>query len=293
MWALNEEENMDTSDTPWNWYYLGDCGRWHRVEDDPSKSFRSQDIEEWYLRDSNSVMNINTFNVRSRIDFSVMIQTDLNTGKQRRIQRSFNLEKSCSCFCGLPVFWENFDSTAPYQLIPLRELTPEYKMVADYVSQVGLLSRPIVSIRRIQNLELLEIYCRKKKQLMKIKRVQDIPEKRLFHGTDTKNVDSICKYNFDLRTPARIGRTFGNGIYFAIHASYADRYSTNSARHGNTKIIFLARVMVGKFKVGNQGLLKPDDENAFDSCVNDANNPKIFIIFDPNQIYPEYLIEYQ
>lgn len=51
--------------------------------------------------------------------------------------------------------------------------------------------------------------------------------------------------------------------------------------------------MTGKFKPGQQDLLKPDDENAFDSCVNDANHPTIFIIFDPNQIYPEYLIEYQ
>lgn len=46
---------------------------------------------------------------------------------------------------------------------------------------------------------------------MKIKSVQDIPERRLFHGTDTKNVDSICKYNFDLRKPKTNGRTFGNG----------------------------------------------------------------------------------
>ncbi|XP_005807491.2 poly [ADP-ribose] polymerase 11-like [Xiphophorus maculatus] len=293
MWALDEEKNMDTSDTPWSWYYLEDCGRWHRIEDDPSKSIRSQDIEQYYLRDSKSIININTLNFRSKIDFSVMLQTDLTTGKQRRIQRNFNLEKSCSCFCGSPVFWENFDPTAPYQLIRLSELTSEYQTVADYVIRDGLLSKSIVSISRIQNLELWEIYCRKKKQLMKIKSVQDIPERRLFHGTDTKNVDSICKYNFDLRKPKTNGRTFGNGIYFAIHASFAEKYSTNSTHDGNTKSIFLARVMIGKFKPGQQDLLKPDDENAFDSCVNDANHPTIFIIFDPNQIYPEYLIEYQ
>lgn len=29
---MSEEEEMDTSDTPWFWYYLADCGRWHRFE---------------------------------------------------------------------------------------------------------------------------------------------------------------------------------------------------------------------------------------------------------------------
>uniref|UniRef100_A0A3P9N3P1 Poly [ADP-ribose] polymerase n=1 Tax=Poecilia reticulata TaxID=8081 RepID=A0A3P9N3P1_POERE len=246
MWALNEEEKMDTSDTPWYWYYLEDCGRWHRVE-------------------------VNLYLFLRFVSFC-------GGGRKK------NSSRYCMCVCVC---------VCVFKLIRLSELTSEYKTVADYVSHDGLLSKSIVSISRIQNLELWEIYCRKKRQLMKIKHVQDIPERRLFHGTDTKNVDSICKYNFDLRIPKKNGRTFGNGIYFAIHASFADKYSTNSTLHGNTKSIFLARVMVGKCNLGKPDLLKPDDENAFDSCVNDANNPTIFIIFDPNQVYPEYLIEYQ
>lgn len=67
--------------------------------------------------------------------------------------------------------------------------------------------------------------------------------------------------------------------------------------HGElTKIIFLARVMIGKSKVGEQDFTKPDHgnyENSHYSCVDDINHPTIFIIFDPNQIYPEYLIQYR
>ncbi|XP_047245657.1 protein mono-ADP-ribosyltransferase PARP11-like [Girardinichthys multiradiatus] len=295
MWAL-DEVNMDTTDTPWHWYYLADCGRWHSFEDDTTNPISSEDIEKYYLRDSKSFMNVNTQSYRSQLDFSGMLQTDLTTGKQRRIQRHFNLEKSCSCFCGPPVFWDQLDPTAPYQLIQLNKLTSEYRTVADYVNNDGLLNKSIVAIRRIQNLDLWEIYCRKKKQLMKIKGVKEIPERRLFHGTDTKNVDSICKYNFDLRIRKKNGRTYGNGIYFAIHASHAKTYSTNSTastHDGDNKIIFLARVIVGKYNLGKPDLFKPDEENSYDSCVNDIDHPKIFIIFDPNQIYPEYLIEYQ
>lgn len=46
------------------------------------------------------------------------------------------------------------------QVIPLNELTAEYQCVACYVKNDGLLDRPIVSIGRIQNLDLWEIFCR-------------------------------------------------------------------------------------------------------------------------------------
>lgn len=104
---------------------------------------------------------------------------------------------------------------------------------------------------------------------------------------------------------------FHLGIYFAKHATYADRYSKSSMDplplHGEgtrgggppgeyTKIIFLARVVIGKSNVGQPGFIKPDrgrSVNAHHSCVDDAEHPKVFVVFDPNQIYPEYLIQYK
>lgn len=59
--------------------------------------------------------------------------------------------------------------------------------------------------------------------------------------------------------------------------------------------MFLARVTVGKYKKGEPDLCKPDGdlkENIHDSCVDDETCPNIFAIFDSNQIYPEYLLEY-
>lgn len=46
------------------------------------------------------------------------------------------------------------------QLIPLKEVTPEYQCVAGYVKNDGLLRGSIVSISRIQNIDLWEIFCR-------------------------------------------------------------------------------------------------------------------------------------
>ncbi|XP_029318294.1 protein mono-ADP-ribosyltransferase PARP11-like [Cottoperca gobio] len=216
---------------------------------------------------------------------------------------------SCSCFSAPPVFWEKVDPTCPYQLIPLSELTPEYQTVADYVKKDGLLDKSVVSISRIQNLDLWELYCRKKKQLMRIQRVKEIQEKRLFHGTEITNVDGICKYNFDIRLSGQHGNMYGKGTYFSKHASYADKYSrgstgplplyggeTRGVQGEYTKIIFLARVMIGKSTVGQKDFQKPDHgspNNTHDSCVDDVTHPKIFVIFDSNQIYPEYLIQYR
>ncbi|XP_030575576.1 protein mono-ADP-ribosyltransferase PARP11-like [Archocentrus centrarchus] len=291
----------------WCWYYLADCGNWHQFEDDFDLPVNSKDVERLYLQNPKGVLNAIFSSYRSRIDFSAMSETDLTTGRQRRIHRSSKIEKSCSCFSTAPVFWEQFDPACPYQWIPLSEPSPEYQTVANYVKTDGLLDRSIVSINRIQNLDLWELYCRKKKHLMRIQGIKEIQERRLFHGTKIKNVRSICKYNFDVRLAGQNGHSFGKGIYFAKHATYADKYSDSSTdllgmhggttqHSGQTKIIILARVMVGKSILGQSLFLKPDHgrlENVHDSCVDDISHPNIFVIFDPNQIYPEYLIEYR
>lgn len=108
--------------------------------------------------------------------------------------------------------------------------------------------------------------------------------------------------------PADLSFFFYVGIYFAKHAALADVYSPSSleplpvyggktqpVHSGETKIIFLARVMTGKPVAGQSHFQKPDHgspENLHDSCVDDVSHPNIFVIFDPNQIYPEYLIQY-
>lgn len=85
------------------------------------------------------------------------------------------------------------------------------------------------------------------------------------------------------------------GTYFALHATFANQYSLVTQAGNSTQMMFLARVIVGKYKKGEENFCKPDDdkkENIHDSCVNDTLNPRIFVIFDSNQIYPEYVLEY-
>lgn len=104
------------------------------------------------------------------------------------------------------------------------------------------------------------------------------------------------------------------GSYFARDAKYSSKFchttgkhNTTLQRHGLTppifasdppyKTMFLARVLVGEFTVGHPLYCRPPSKDAsfinfYDSCVDDLANPKIFVIFDSNQIYPEYLVEF-
>ena len=63
--------------------------------------------------------------------------------------------------------------------------------------------------------------------------------------------------------------------------------------------MFVAKVLTGEFKSGEQNFRRPplkDPSNPagdfYDSCVDDENQPKIFVIFDNEQCYPSYFIKY-
>ncbi|KAL5006405.1 hypothetical protein ScPMuIL_015211 [Solemya velum] len=72
------------------------------------------------------------------------------------------------------------------------------------------------------------------------------------------------------------------------------------AEKKHTRTVFLAKVLVGKYTGGNSAYRKPpplfpDTDvygRCYDSCVNDIHNPKIFVVFDTAQAYPNYLLEY-
>lgn len=123
-------------------------------------------------------------------------------------------------------------------------------------------------------------------------------EQNLFHGTpDEATVRCICYQNFDPRMHGRHGTVYGNGIYFSTTAKYSHQYTQKNA---GRRFMFLARAVVGKPILGKPGMNRPPPVDPsrphgvlFDSCVNSISNPSIFVIFDNEQCYPEFLIEYE
>lgn len=83
------------------------------------------------------------------------------------------------------------------------------------------------------------------------------------------------------------------GSYFAKNAKYSDNYTSKTG----VKSMFVCRVLVGDYAEGQPEDVKPPRKASrtdvrYDSCVDDKENPQVFVIFEKNQVYPEYLIHY-
>ncbi|XP_015267804.1 PREDICTED: poly [ADP-ribose] polymerase 11-like [Gekko japonicus] len=312
-------EEMDTSDTQWGWFYLAECGKWHMFETDSSThcSVSTEDIERSFKMNPQDSVCFTTAKFTYRLDFSGMKQTNLTTGKQRPIKRAPFSITAFSYVCEnqsipIPSHWEDVNPEEPYQLIPLQKQTNEYKEVASLFAKTMEGSR-IKRIQRIQNLDLWEFFCRKKNQLKKKRGASFINEHMLFHGTSGEFVEAICIHNFDWRINGMHAAVYGKGTYFARDASYSSRFCKDDMKHSSTfqihgvdlqlhmfrkhKVMFLARVLTGDYITGDSKYVRPPSKdgsfvNLYDSCVDNTWNPKIFVVFDANQIYPEYLIEF-
>lgn len=138
---------------------------------------------------------------------------------------------------------------------------------------------------------------RKREQMKRKLQASDYKkmEKQLFHGTESSVIDAICKQNFDHRLHGKNGTMYGEGSYFAVKASYSNNYSGGQ----KTRSMFLADVLTGEYKLGNATLRRPPlkdpinpASDLYDSCVDNEDDPTIFVIFNDEQCYPSYLITY-
>ena len=116
----------------------------------------------------------------------------------------------------------------------------------------------------------------------------DPVEKLLFHGAREEFLDVICRQGLDWRlSGSSYGTLYGKGSYLARDASYSVCYA-------QTKML-LVRVLVGEFAAGAKTYTRPPhkaDLTLYDSCVDNVKDPKIYVVFDQQQSYPEYVITF-
>ncbi|XP_017275610.1 protein mono-ADP-ribosyltransferase TIPARP isoform X2 [Kryptolebias marmoratus] len=158
----------------------------------------------------------------------------------------------------------------------------------------------IIKIQRVQNPFLWEKYKRKKEYMSRRMSEMDrlLSERHLFHGTSADVVDGICKHNFDPRVCGKHATMFGQGSYFARKAVYSHNFSKRSPK--GVHCMFLAKVLTGRFTVGNPSMRRPPPINPrdpssdlFDSCVDNWVDPQIYVIFNDDQSYPYFIIHYE
>ncbi|XP_074907899.1 protein mono-ADP-ribosyltransferase PARP12-like isoform X1 [Buteo buteo] len=310
--------------TEWIWYWKDEYGLWQEYGkkdgDHQAATVSSDDLEKAYIAKSSPKLNFKAGRHEYELNFGAMIQKNLRYTTEREICRRpkfishTEVEKTRARgfkhteeFKGIPAHWDKsalpelgfkvwsfFFSLRQFchiQLIELDSSSEEYKKVkVDF--QRTMPKTVIKRIHRVQNPSLWELYQWQKEQMQKSNGGKAVDERFLFHGTSKKYIDAICQQNFDWRICGIHGTVYGKGSYFARDASYSDCYCREDPY---IKTMFLARVLVGEFTLGNSSYVRPplkDNQNFYDSCVNNSSNPSIFVIFEKQQIYPEYLIEY-
>ena len=132
----------------------------------------------------------------------------------------------------------------------------------------------------------------------------DVDEKILLHGTSYNNASSIISEGFDHRTCQ--SALYGLGVYFACAACKSDQYTLEHDYLGRTLII--ARVALGDSYVARETRLNQrrppvrPSAGTYDSIVvkpgpidghqNQQQFHQEFVIFDRDQAYPCYVVQY-
>ncbi|XP_034391511.1 protein mono-ADP-ribosyltransferase PARP12 [Cyclopterus lumpus] len=305
--------------TQWLWYWKDDSGIWLEFGQSDGgipTSVTSQTLENVYLADRDKEIPFGAGKQQYILHFQgaagahQMFQENVKYKTKREVRRrpcfvsSHDVEvklnsasthsSSSSTAESFPSYW---DTTAQpdfgCKLVPLSKSAKEYNRI-DTLFKLTMPQSKINNIQRIQNPSLWKVFQWQKEQMKERNGATSGNEHYLFHGTEETLIEAICEQNFDWRMCGVHGTAYGKGSYFARDASYSDRYAR--AKRSLNKIMFVALVLVGEYTKGRSSYVRPplkgDGKTLYDSCVDCESNPSIYVVFEKQQIYPEYIIDY-
>ena len=274
------------------WYYV-DPGSTDHEEYDKQTNVM---IEKAYSKKEKSVIFL-LGDEECEIVFDKMQETNLNTNEMIKVIR-----KDLKAEVSVPEYWEPQPKDANgkelvVHLVTLNSNDPnqkdEFKKISDHFQQTAS-QQKVLQIQRVQNPSLFKLYLLKKQSL---DNKNGSNEKFLFHGTKGDRLHEINKAGLNRNFAGTInGNAFGRGVYFARDASMSVGYAP--AMSSGQRYMYYTRAAVGQYAVGNTNMIVPPkkgggDDDSYDSTVNNATNPTIFVLFNDNQYYPEYLITFR
>ncbi|XP_070560253.1 protein mono-ADP-ribosyltransferase PARP11-like [Ptychodera flava] len=312
-YAIDHSSAMDSNlTTSWKWYWQDNGNTWVPYSNNSAGlgQANSDDIESAYQSEKDTFY-FNAGDYRYMLSFRSMRQTNLQTrttrevrrrpvfvspksidGRLSRLKGTNHLQSDATIY---PSSWEPMPPGKEFIRCLLNTSSAEFKFVESvFRKSMQQHKAKINSIQRVQNPHIWDKYQRQKKYMVQ-KNGDTGLQVNLFHGTDEQSVPKICRQNFDFRVAGKNATLFGHGTYFARDASYSDRYSSDDD-HGQ-RHMFFAYVLVGRYTVGQSSYKRPPEINQhtgelYDSCVNRQNDPTVFVIFDREQCYPAYLINF-
>ncbi|XP_045554605.1 protein mono-ADP-ribosyltransferase PARP12 [Salmo salar] len=297
--------------TEWAWFWVDEYGKWVQYasikEKDRLSSITSEDLEKRYQEDQSAVVKFTAGQQSYELSFRDMTQKNKRYGTDgtvRMVRRrpvfvstaDSRTNRTCNSsqnFRDVPGFWDK--SAIPdigYKTVSPCQNSEEYQKVQALFNKT-MRGFQITSIERVQNRDLWEVFQWKRNLMKKNNGGKNSKELYLFHGTDPKHVDAICRDNFDWRLCGTNGTVYGEGSYFARDAKYSHIFTS----HSGVRSMFVCRVLVGDYTLGNSNLRRPPPKGEgsptlYDSCVDNVLKPSIYVVFEKHQVYPEFLIKY-
>uniref|UniRef100_A0A8C6RA57 Zinc finger CCCH-type antiviral protein 1 n=1 Tax=Nannospalax galili TaxID=1026970 RepID=A0A8C6RA57_NANGA len=286
--------------TKWLWYWKNESNKWIQYGGEPSSDIDSSYLESFFQSWPRGVVPFRVGSQDYELSFQGMIQTNVTSKTQRDVIRRpvfISLKDMEQLRRGpdyQPVVTNtqalasnslsqrisvNFQSNE-YEVFELNSQDEEYIRISEQF-KTSMKQFKIEKMKRIWNQKLSDAFQRKKL------RMRNKEEVLLFHATRHAYVDYICKNNFECALHESRETRYGKGIYFAKEAIYSHKNCPYDARN---IVMFVARVLVGDFIEGNK--MYTSLPSLYDSCVDTRLNPSVFVIFEKDQIYPAYMIEY-
>ncbi|XP_028398976.1 protein mono-ADP-ribosyltransferase PARP14-like [Dendronephthya gigantea] len=292
-----KKNNTDATVREVEWfYYEGDKGV---VIPEKYAKEMSAKIETEYKRNPSGTVEVGD-DEKYKIDFKTKTETCLtsNEGLMKVYRRP------CEAF-PFPSNWEYqpIDGSTGQELQVFRfnieKQDTEYDEIHDkFLASLSLAANvsnaEVVKIERIQNPGLYQLYQGKKKKMSNGGNELD-----LYHGTTKDAVEKINCNGFNRSYCGKNAVKFGNGVYFAREAWYSARRQYAAPDEKGLQYMYIAKVLVGKYTKGKEGLIVPPPIDAsnpdvsYDSVVDNAAKPLIYVVFYDYQHYPEYLITFK
>ena len=174
---------------------------------------------------------------------------------------------------------------------------------ASFPKQLLLESLPsahILSVRRVENGPQHDAYLARRSRLVAdlsaagVAWDEDAHARWAFHGTAHSTVDLITRpgsKGFDYVSPAvRNGCCYGHGVYLALAASLAHRYTAGPPAAPARRLLILCRALVGRAGLGRAD--EPRIPLGCHSLCDSLSAPTMFVVQDGAQACPCFVVEY-
>lgn len=187
-----------------------------------------------------------------------------------------------------PSYWTSVSlDELPVQFVPLSRSSQEFIDLSNYfVQSLGQKSTVIYSIIRIQNLRLWSLF-------QQLKKIIPNESRRLIHGTASSAHQKLIMHHGFVQSFCP-GGLIGDGVYFAVHASYSNNPPFVLKRTNERRELFICQVLLGKSSQGGSGVKSTDVSTGYHSVFHHSNENMndMFCIFNAYQAYPEYIVQY-